>query len=138
LSFHPDGQLLAASGAGGEVGLYNLDDGREVARLDAGGTAALTPDGRQFVAGGKTSVIFRRVDDRTEARRFDSPGGRATLGRLGRLLAISGREAVSVRLAGTGAEVATLPQGPAARAATGPTTSGMRARTWPSARTTAS
>ncbi len=113
VAFSPDGKSLAVSGAGGQARLVAVPSGREIARWEAGGTVGFSPDGLFLVAGGKDSVVFFRAEDRAEARRFASDGGRATVGPLGRRIAVSGPAAVAILSAETGARLAELPHGPA-------------------------
>ncbi|MHB1558308.1 MAG: WD40 repeat domain-containing serine/threonine protein kinase [Isosphaeraceae bacterium] len=115
ISFDPVGRRIAVSGVGGDVVVRDLDARRDVARWNAGGTAAFTPDGRFLVAGGRESVVFYNVVDHSVARRVDSTGGRATIGPRGRLLAVSGRESVVVRSVETGRRLVELPHGPTGR-----------------------
>ena len=58
--FHPDGSRLMSASDDGNVRLWNLSTGEELARLEMGAearAAAFDPQGKLIVAGGKTSSV---------------------------------------------------------------------------------
>jgi WD40 repeat protein/tRNA A-37 threonylcarbamoyl transferase component Bud32 len=61
IAFTPDSRRIVAGGREGWVGLWNLEDGREVARLSADSmlveSVAMSPDGRVIATGGADQVI---------------------------------------------------------------------------------
>ena len=90
-AFSPDGKILAtANWEGGTVGLWDLDEGKELARLKAGfatiqgtlSSVAFSPDGKFLAAAGAVDTIFV-WDTATREIHAVIPAGSGSISALG-------------------------------------------------------
>jgi WD40 repeat protein/tetratricopeptide (TPR) repeat protein len=123
LSFSPDGTRLATVSGKGEATVWDVDSGRRRLTWQAGGSVAFSPRPLEgppgapgskgyLASGGAEAVTLWDAETGKEIRRYPSPGGRVTFSPDGKLLAISGPQAVEVREPVTGRLVRRLARGP--------------------------
>ncbi len=95
LSFHPDGRQLASSGTYGAQ-LWDLESGKPVHEWLSSASLTFNPDGTTLVAREDGRVVFFEPTTGARIREFPAAPGRVTYRPDGRVVAVSGPEAVEL------------------------------------------
>ncbi len=112
LAFRPDSPYLVASGCRG-IQAWNLETGQNVYSREGWGSAVYSPDGRSLVSCDLKGVSIRDVATGEVLHSFATSRGRVVLRPDGKVLAVSGPEAVELYEVASGHEIRRLPHGPA-------------------------
>jgi WD40 repeat protein len=110
LSYSPDGRRLVAS-SGREAKIWNLESGRLERAWFPNGTVTFSQDGRSLVSADSAGVAISNAETGEIIRRFSSKVGRALFSPDGRIVAVSGIDAVVLFDATSGQVLQTLQHG---------------------------